>query len=85
MKAEKVENLKEKILVCKESLMGSPNVSSSGPSSLKNESESITKALSALAIDEDEANLLDALIILEEFCKELAAIAFVKYQIASVN
>ena len=84
--AEKVTNLKEKILICKESLMGSSNVS--GPTealSSKNGSESISKALNALALDDDEANLLDGLIILEEFCKELAAIAFVKYQVASVN
>ena len=83
--AEKVPNLKEKILICKESLMGNTNVSNPGALSPMKDSDSISRALNSLAIDDNEAYLLDALIILEEFCKELAAIAFVKYQVASVN
>ena len=83
--AENVKNLKEKMLICKESLMGSSSVPSSGGLSPRSETESISKALSALALDDEEARLLDALIILEEFCKELAAIAFVKYQVASIG
>ena len=73
------------MLICKESLMGSSSVPSSGGLSPRSETESISKALSALALDDEEARLLDALIILEEFCKELAAIAFVKYQVASIG
>ena len=83
--AEKVKNLKEKMLICKESLMGSSSNTNSGGLSSKGETESISKALNALAVDDEEARLLDALIILEEFCKELAAIAFVKYQVACVS
>ena len=85
LQAEKVPNLKEKIMVCKESLIGKATDSNSGAVSPKSESESIAKALDTLALDDNEAKLLDALIILEEFCKELAAIAFVKYQVASYN
>ena len=83
--AENITNLKEKMSMCKESLMGNSNVSSPGALATMKESDSISRGLNLLALDDNEANLLDALIILEEFCKELAAIAFVKYQVASVN
>ena len=85
LKAEKVTNLKEKFSACKESLMGSSDINSPEIVSPKCESDPIPKQLDSLALDDDEAKLIDALIILEEFCKELAAIAFVKYHVASTN
>jgi len=66
--SDSVPNLQKKILACKRNLLGSPQVVSS-PLSDKPE----------LSLDEKETKLIDALIILEEFCKELAAITLVKY------
>lgn len=37
------------------------------------------KTKEGLVIDKNDQQILQALIVIEEFCKELAAIAFVKY------
>ena len=83
-KAEKVTNLKEKLLACKQSLLGSSDIPSPEAESPNIEPGPIPRDLDNF-LDDDEAKLIDALIILEEFCKELAAIAFVKYHVASTN
>ena len=82
LKAQKVQNLKEKFLACKKSLMGSFDCTT--PEANESQHGMVPNEFDALNLPDDEAKLLDALIILEEFCKELAAIAFVKYHVASV-
>ena len=72
--SESIPNLQKKIFACKRNLLGSPQVVSS-PTSDKPE----------LSLNEKETRLIDALIVLEEFCKELAAITLVKFNIASVE
>ena len=69
-----IPNLQKKIFACKRNLLGSPQVVSSPMSDDKPE----------LSLNESETKLIDAVIILEEFCKELAAITLVKYNAVAV-
>ena len=62
--ASGVTNLPRKIFACKRNLLGSPQVVSSPLRSDDKPELSLTEA---------ETKLIDAVIILEEFCKELAA------------
>ena len=70
-----IPNLQKKIFACKRNLLGSPQVVSSPLSEDKPE----------LSLTETETKLIDAVIILEEFCKELAAITLVKYNAVAVT
>jgi len=59
-----VSNLRDKLLIIRKTLLGETDVD----------------ADEAVLIDsENTARILEALIVIEEFCKELAAVSFVKY------
>lgn len=80
-RAKGVADLKSKIRSCKKSLLAAPPASGSTSLTFGGQVEQADEEQCRRA--DDETNLVDSIIILEEFCKELAAIAFVKYNLAS--